>query len=92
MYIYHMYIYISYVYIYIICIYIYMLYVNVEGKVKCFGIPRVPYVFCRGSIHRYIPYLTQGIRHGMQDTATAAAEKFLGSTDPPARNRPLTLW
>ena len=37
--------------------------VNVEAEVSW-----ISSHFDPGSIHRYIPYLTQGIRHGMQET------------------------
>ena len=30
----------------------------------------------KGSIHRYIPYLTQGIRHGMQDMGVRGVENM----------------
>merc|ERR1711879_937676 len=30
----------------------------------------------RGSIHRYVPYLTQGIRHGMQDLGVKSVDEL----------------
>jgi len=32
----------------------------------------------KGSVHRYIPYLAQGIRHGMQDMGVASVEAMRG--------------